>query len=61
MTSLGLIPPLQQDPPPEPLDRAETQSPDTTLNSEVAISVGAKLGTLGILLPIGRSISTDDV
>ena len=31
------------------------------LNSEVAGSVEAKLGTLGILLPVGHSVSTDDV
>ena len=61
MTPLGLMPPSQQDPPTEPLDRPETQSLETTLSSEVAGSVEAKLGTLGILLPVGLSASTDDV
>ena len=61
MTSSGLIPLSQQDPPTEPLDSPETQSLDTTLNGEVAGSVEAKLGTLGILLPVGLSASTDDI
>ena len=58
MRALGLVQTSQQDPPTEPLDRPETQSPETTLDGEVAGSVEVKSGTF---LPIGLSASTDDV
>ena len=61
MRPVGLIPPSQQDPPIESLDPPETHNPGTMVNSEVAGSVEAQLGTLAILLPVGLSALTDDV